>query len=167
MSYVYKVKCTFDHQPDVYPYFISILKEFKSNSIDRTGVIRKVLPLFKDYPGLIEEFYTFLPPGWTVQHTSPIQHNTPMHHQTVSVPQQMQFNGNNTTPQVNQQSSQLQYSPPIQQNLSQQQLQYSPPMQQNNQSMQYSNQMQYCSPMPYATPIQQQYTPMTINNIIN
>ena len=43
------------------------MKEFKSQSIDTPGVIRRVSHLFKGHPELIVGFNTFLPPGYKIE----------------------------------------------------------------------------------------------------
>jgi histone deacetylase complex regulatory component SIN3 len=45
----------------VYDTFLEIMKEFKAQTIDTQGVIRKVKDLFKGHRMLIYGFNTFLP----------------------------------------------------------------------------------------------------------
>lgn len=52
-------------------------------SIDTPGVIKRVSSLFAGYPGLIEGFNTFLPPGYRIE-CSVISHD--MHTITVTTP---------------------------------------------------------------------------------
>jgi histone deacetylase complex regulatory component SIN3 len=48
-------------------YFLFLLQEFKSQSIDTPGVISRVSMLFKGHPELIVGFNTFLPPGYKIE----------------------------------------------------------------------------------------------------
>ncbi|XP_051176886.1 paired amphipathic helix protein Sin3a isoform X2 [Leptopilina boulardi] len=67
LSYLDQVKYKFSDQPQVYNDFLDIMKEFKSQSIDTPGVIRRVSHLFKGHPELIVGFNTFLPPGYKIE----------------------------------------------------------------------------------------------------
>lgn len=67
LSYLDQVKFKFGNQPQVYNDFLDIMKEFKSQSIDTPGVIRRVSTLFKGHPELIVGFNTFLPPGYKIE----------------------------------------------------------------------------------------------------
>jgi len=66
LSYLDQVKLQFSGQPQVYNDFLDIMKEFKSQSIDTPGVIRRVSTLFRGHPDLIVGFNTFLPPGYKI-----------------------------------------------------------------------------------------------------
>jgi len=61
-----QVKLQFSGHPQVYNDFLDIMKEFKSQSIDTPGVIKRVSLLFRGHPDLIVGFNTFLPPGYKI-----------------------------------------------------------------------------------------------------
>ena len=67
LSYLDQVKARFDREPMKYNEFIDIMKEFKAQSIDTPGAIRRVIELFADDPDLILGFNTFLPPGYAIE----------------------------------------------------------------------------------------------------
>ncbi|XP_046593518.1 paired amphipathic helix protein Sin3b isoform X2 [Neodiprion lecontei] len=67
LHYLDQVKYKFNNQPQVYNDFLDIMKEFKSQSIDTPGVIKRVSNLFKGHPQLIVGFNTFLPPGYKIE----------------------------------------------------------------------------------------------------
>ncbi|KPJ05860.1 Paired amphipathic helix protein Sin3a [Papilio xuthus] len=67
LSYLDQVKFKFSTQPQVYNDFLDIMKEFKSQTIDTPGVIKRVSNLFKGHPELIVGFNTFLPPGYKIE----------------------------------------------------------------------------------------------------
>ncbi|CAG5056294.1 unnamed protein product [Parnassius apollo] len=67
LSYLDQVKYKFNTQPQVYNDFLDIMKEFKSQTIDTPGVIKRVSNLFKGHPELIVGFNTFLPPGYKIE----------------------------------------------------------------------------------------------------
>ena len=60
------MKNQFSDQPRVYNEFLDIMKEFKSQSTDTPGVIRRVTHLFAGHPDLIIGFNTFLPTGYEI-----------------------------------------------------------------------------------------------------
>ena len=66
LSYLDNVKNQFADQPRVYNEFLDIMKEFKSQSTDTPGVIRRVTQLFHGYQDLIIGFNTFLPTGYVI-----------------------------------------------------------------------------------------------------
>jgi len=66
LSYLDQVKLQFSGHPQVYNDFLDIMKEFKSQSIDTPGVIKRVSCLFRGHPDLIVGFNTFLPPGYKI-----------------------------------------------------------------------------------------------------
>lgn len=66
LSYLDNVKNQFADQPRVYNEFLDIMKEFKSQSTDTPGVIRRVTTLFQGHPDLIIGFNTFLPAGYEI-----------------------------------------------------------------------------------------------------
>ena len=61
LSYLRDVKQKFQHNRQVYDTFLEIMKEFKAQTIDTQGVIRKVKALFRGHRHLIFGFNTFLP----------------------------------------------------------------------------------------------------------
>ncbi|XP_075219291.1 paired amphipathic helix protein Sin3a-like isoform X2 [Lycorma delicatula] len=67
LTYLDLVKMKFSNQPQVYNDFLDIMKEFKSQSIDTPGVIKRVSTLFGEHPDLIVGFNTFLPPGYKIE----------------------------------------------------------------------------------------------------
>ncbi|GAA5967187.1 hypothetical protein JCM11641_000470 [Rhodosporidiobolus odoratus] len=67
LSYLDRVKLTFQDQTEVYDRFLTIMKDFKSQGIDTPGVIDRVSTLFRGHPGLIQGFNTFLPPGYRIE----------------------------------------------------------------------------------------------------
>jgi len=67
LSYLDQIKARFDRKPMKYNQFLDIMKEFKIQSIDTPGVIRRVIELFADAPDLIFGFNTFLPPGYAIE----------------------------------------------------------------------------------------------------
>ncbi|KAK4698449.1 paired amphipathic helix protein Sin3a, partial [Phenoliferia sp. Uapishka_3] len=69
LSYLDRVKVTFNDQSEVYDRFLTIMKEFKSQGIDTPGVIERVSTLFRGHPALIQGFNTFLPPGYRIECT--------------------------------------------------------------------------------------------------
>ncbi|KAF8268551.1 paired amphipathic helix [Lactarius quietus] len=73
LSYLDTVKIQFHDRPDVYNIFLDIMKDFRSQVMDTTEVIRRVAPLFHGNPYLIEGFNTFLPPGYFIEVSSDSQ----------------------------------------------------------------------------------------------
>ena len=73
LTYLDKVKNQFSDQPRVYNEFLDIMKEFKSQSTDTPGVIRRVTHLFQGHPDLIIGFNTFLPTGYEISESDIIQ----------------------------------------------------------------------------------------------
>uniref|UniRef100_A0A8D2LWY8 Paired amphipathic helix protein Sin3b n=1 Tax=Varanus komodoensis TaxID=61221 RepID=A0A8D2LWY8_VARKO len=67
LSYLDQVKIRFGSDPATYNGFLEIMKEFKSQSIDTPGVIRRVSHLFHEHPDLIIGFNTFLPLGYRIE----------------------------------------------------------------------------------------------------
>lgn len=67
LSYLDQVKIRFGNDPATYNGFLEIMKEFKSQSIDTPGVIRRVSQLFHDHPDLMLGFNAFLPLGYKIE----------------------------------------------------------------------------------------------------
>lgn len=83
LSYLRDVKQKFQHNRQVYDTFLEIMKEFKAQTIDTQGVIRKVKTLFRGHRHLIFGFNTFLPKarplrGPACAQASPIRANACM-----------------------------------------------------------------------------------------
>lgn len=66
LDFLDQVKLQFQHQPQIYNYFLDVMKEFKAQTIDTPGVIARVSELFKGHDDLILGFNTFLPPGYRI-----------------------------------------------------------------------------------------------------
>ncbi|GAA5862618.1 hypothetical protein JCM3774_001079 [Rhodotorula dairenensis] len=67
LHYLDRVKQQFANDYDVYDQFLTIMKDFKTQTIDTPGVIDRVSSLFRDHPSLIQGFNTFLPPGYRIE----------------------------------------------------------------------------------------------------
>ncbi|KAL8551044.1 hypothetical protein ACS0TY_000211 [Phlomoides rotata] len=63
ISYVNKVKNTFEHQTEKYKGFLAILNDYKVKRMNVDGVIDTLKVLFKGHPSLILGFSIFLPKG--------------------------------------------------------------------------------------------------------
>ncbi|CAH9125249.1 unnamed protein product [Cuscuta epithymum] len=66
LNYLKEVKDMFKDQRDKYDIFLDVMKDFKAQRIDTTGVIMRVKDLFKGHPNLILGFNTFLPKGYEI-----------------------------------------------------------------------------------------------------
>ncbi|KAF3625274.1 Paired amphipathic helix protein Sin3-like 1 [Capsicum annuum] len=66
LTYLKEVKEMFQGQRDKYDMFLDVMKDFKAQRIDTTGVIARVKDLFKGHPKLILGFNTFLPKGYEI-----------------------------------------------------------------------------------------------------
>ncbi|PHT25202.1 Paired amphipathic helix protein Sin3-like 3 [Capsicum baccatum] len=66
LSYLKKVKDTFQSQKHKYIIFLDVMTDFKAKRIDTVGVIARVKFLFKWHPRLIHGFNTFLPNGYEI-----------------------------------------------------------------------------------------------------
>ncbi|KAL5521561.1 hypothetical protein ACEPAF_2309 [Sanghuangporus sanghuang] len=71
LTYLEYVKTVFSSSSDEYNKLEDILKDLRHQSIDFNDVIQRVTILFAEYPGLIEGFNTFLPPGYPATYTTP------------------------------------------------------------------------------------------------
>lgn len=67
LSYLERVKTKFGDKPAVYAQFLDIMKEFKAQTIDTEGVIRRVKTLFRGHRELILGFNQFLPAGYKIE----------------------------------------------------------------------------------------------------
>ncbi|KAG2245100.1 hypothetical protein Bca52824_093084 [Brassica carinata] len=63
LSYLKDVKEMFQDQRDKYDMFLGVMKDFKAQRTDTSGVIDRVKELFKGHNNLIFGFNTFLPKG--------------------------------------------------------------------------------------------------------
>ncbi|GLJ50456.1 hypothetical protein SUGI_1075070 [Cryptomeria japonica] len=61
LAYFKAVKETFKDRKEKHDEFIEVLKDFKAERIDLTGLIARVKELFKGYPNLILGFNTIVP----------------------------------------------------------------------------------------------------------
>ncbi|OIT33725.1 PREDICTED: paired amphipathic helix protein Sin3-like 2 isoform X2 [Nicotiana attenuata] len=66
LSYLKEVKDMFQDQREKYDLFLDVMKDFKAQRIDTSGVIARVKDLFKGHPNLILGFNTFLPKGYEI-----------------------------------------------------------------------------------------------------
>ncbi|KAJ7654719.1 paired amphipathic helix [Mycena rosella] len=77
LSYLDAVKNQFQTQPESYNRFLDIMKDFKSQVIDTSGVIQRLLPLFDGNRELLQGFNLFLPLGYHIDvSTNPLDPNT-------------------------------------------------------------------------------------------
>lgn len=67
LQFLDQVKMEFDQQPDVYHRFLDTMTEYRSRSIDTHSVVNRVGELFNGHPTLIQNFNTFLPPGYRIE----------------------------------------------------------------------------------------------------
>ncbi|XP_047314701.1 paired amphipathic helix protein Sin3-like 2 isoform X2 [Impatiens glandulifera] len=66
LTYLKEVKEMFQNQREKYDMFLDVMKDFKAQRIDTTGVIARVKELFKGHNNLIFGFNTFLPKGYEI-----------------------------------------------------------------------------------------------------
>lgn len=66
VDYLDAIKAQFQDRPEVYSHFLDIMKDFMYQVIDTPGVIARVSMLFHSSPYLIQDFNTFLPPGYRI-----------------------------------------------------------------------------------------------------
>ncbi|XP_017235252.1 paired amphipathic helix protein Sin3-like 2 isoform X2 [Daucus carota subsp. sativus] len=66
LSYLKEVKEMFQDKREKYDMFLDVMKDFKAQRIDTTGVIARVKELFKGHNNLILGFNTFLPKGYEI-----------------------------------------------------------------------------------------------------
>ncbi|KAL4362985.1 hypothetical protein GQ457_04G006650 [Hibiscus cannabinus] len=75
LVYLKAVKDIFQEKKEKYDEFLEVMKDFKAQRIDTTGVIARVKELFKGYRDLILGFNTFLPRGYEI--TLPLEDEQP------------------------------------------------------------------------------------------
>jgi len=61
VEFLARVEITYADQPAAYLQFLAIMKDFKTHTLDATGVIKRVKPLFKGHPELTRGFAAFVP----------------------------------------------------------------------------------------------------------
>ncbi|CAN4124323.1 unnamed protein product [Withania somnifera] len=66
LCYLKAVKEIFQDRRDKYDEFLEVMKDFKGQRIDTSGVIARVKELFKGHRSLILGFNTFLPKGYEI-----------------------------------------------------------------------------------------------------
>lgn len=66
LAYLKAVKDMFQDKKEKYDEFLEVMKDFKAQRIDTTGVIARVKELFKGHRNLILGFNTFLPKGYEI-----------------------------------------------------------------------------------------------------
>eukprot|EP00268_Persea_americana_P032753 TRINITY_DN322_c0_g1_i5.p1 TRINITY_DN322_c0_g1~~TRINITY_DN322_c0_g1_i5.p1 ORF type:complete len:1449 (+),score=328.48 TRINITY_DN322_c0_g1_i5:313-4659(+) len=66
LDYLKAVKEMFQDKREKYDEFLAVMKDFKAQRIDTTGVISRVKELFKGHRDLILGFNTFLPRGYEI-----------------------------------------------------------------------------------------------------
>ncbi|KAL6143380.1 hypothetical protein ACLB2K_054075 [Fragaria x ananassa] len=66
LTYLKEVKDMFQDQREKYEMFLEVMKDFKAQRTDTTGVIARVKELFKGHTKLILGFNTFLPKGYEI-----------------------------------------------------------------------------------------------------
>ncbi|XP_024185746.1 paired amphipathic helix protein Sin3-like 2 isoform X2 [Rosa chinensis] len=66
LTYLKEVKDMFQDQREKYDMFLEVMKDFKAQRTDTTGVIARVKELFKGHTKLILGFNTFLPKGYEI-----------------------------------------------------------------------------------------------------
>lgn len=67
LGYLREVKNRFSDRKEVYDTFLEIMKDFKIQRIDTSGVIARVKDLFRGHRELILGFNTFLPKGYEIE----------------------------------------------------------------------------------------------------
>ncbi|CAN6477714.1 unnamed protein product [Victoria cruziana] len=75
LAYLKAVREMFHDKKEKYDEFLEVMKEFKAQRIDTTGVIARVKELFKGHRNLILGFNTFLPKGYEI--TLPMEDDPP------------------------------------------------------------------------------------------
>ncbi|KAL5725314.1 hypothetical protein ACHQM5_008470 [Ranunculus cassubicifolius] len=66
LAYLKAVKDIFQDRRDKYDEFLEVMKDFKAQRVDTSGVIERVKELFKGHRDLILGFNTFLPKGFEI-----------------------------------------------------------------------------------------------------
>ncbi|KAL1222790.1 Paired amphipathic helix protein Sin3-like 6 [Cardamine amara subsp. amara] len=66
LTYLKAVKDIFQDNKEKYETFLELMKDFKAQRVDTTGVIERIKELFKGYKELLLGFNTFLPKGYRI-----------------------------------------------------------------------------------------------------
>nr|XP_043624994.1 paired amphipathic helix protein Sin3-like 5 [Erigeron canadensis]XP_043624995.1 paired amphipathic helix protein Sin3-like 5 [Erigeron canadensis] len=66
LTYLKDVRDMFHDRKEIYGEFLEVMKDFKAQRLDTTGVVSRVKELFKGHPKLILGFNTFLPKGYQI-----------------------------------------------------------------------------------------------------
>ncbi|XWS63595.1 hypothetical protein CRYUN_Cryun06bG0114100 [Craigia yunnanensis] len=89
LTYLKAVKDIFQEKREKYDDFLEVMKDFKAQRIDTTGVIARVKELFKGYRDLILGFNTFLPKGYEI--TLPLEDEPPPQKKQVEFEEAINF----------------------------------------------------------------------------
>ncbi|KAK7362067.1 hypothetical protein VNO77_04167 [Canavalia gladiata] len=91
LAYLKAVKDMFQDKREKYDDFLEVMKDFKAQRIDTTGVIARVKELFKGHKDLILGFNTFLPKGYEI--TLPLEDEQPSQKKPVEFSEAINFVG--------------------------------------------------------------------------
>ncbi|CAJ1939998.1 unnamed protein product [Sphenostylis stenocarpa] len=91
LAYLKAVKDMFQDKREKYDDFLEVMKDFKAQRIDTTGVIARVKDLFKGHKDLILGFNTFLPKGYEI--TLPLEDEQPPQKKPVEFAEAISFVG--------------------------------------------------------------------------
>ncbi|KAK9675722.1 hypothetical protein RND81_11G026400 [Saponaria officinalis] len=89
LAYLKAVKEMFSDKKEKYDEFLEVMKDFKAQRIDTTGVIARVKELFKGHRNLILGFNTFLPKGFEI--TLPPEDEQPLAKKPVEFEEAINF----------------------------------------------------------------------------
>ncbi|KAJ7953703.1 Paired amphipathic helix protein Sin3-like [Quillaja saponaria] len=89
LSYLKAVKDIFQDNREKYEDFLEVMKDFKAQRIDTSGVIARVKELFKGHRDLILGFNTFLPKGFEI--TLPLEEEQPLQKKPVEFEEAINF----------------------------------------------------------------------------
>nr|XP_011463409.1 PREDICTED: paired amphipathic helix protein Sin3-like 4 isoform X2 [Fragaria vesca subsp. vesca] len=89
LSYLKAVKEIFENNKEKYEDFLEVMKDFKAQRVDTSGVIQRVKDLFKGHRDLILGFNTFLPKGYEI--TLPPEDEQPPHKKPVEFEEAISF----------------------------------------------------------------------------
>ncbi|XP_019445511.1 PREDICTED: paired amphipathic helix protein Sin3-like 4 isoform X1 [Lupinus angustifolius] len=89
LAYLKAVKDMFQDKKDKYDEFLEVMKDFKAQRLDTTGVIERVKELFKGNRDLILGFNTFLPKGYEI--TLPLDDEQPPQKKPVEFEEAINF----------------------------------------------------------------------------
>ncbi|CAL0311940.1 unnamed protein product [Lupinus luteus] len=89
LAYLKAVKDMFQDKKDKYDEFLEVMKDFKAQRLDTTGVIARVKELFKGNRDLILGFNTFLPKGYEI--TLPLDDEQPPQKKPVEFEEAINF----------------------------------------------------------------------------